>query len=69
MGNNLNGSESRKKNIVLNDKYELISLLGNGKTAMVYLAKSIKNPNEQVAIKILKRKFLQKESEALHFAK
>ena len=68
MGNQ-NGSESQNKNLVLNGEYELMSLLGNGKTAMVYLAKSVKNPTEQVAVKILKRKFIQKEKEALFFAK
>jgi len=54
---------------VLNGEYELLSLLGNGKTAMVYLAQSVKNPSEQFAVKILKRKFIQKEKEALFFAK
>ena len=68
MGNQ-NESESQNKNLVLNGEYELMSLLGNGKTAMVYLAKSVKNPTEQVAVKILKRKFIQKEKEALFFAK
>ena len=68
MGNQ-NRPESQHNNLVLNGEYELMSLLGNGKTAMVYLAKSVKNPTEQVAVKILKRKFIQKEKEALFFAK
>ena len=68
MGNQ-NRPESQHNNLVLNGEYELMSLLGNGKTAMVYLAKSVKNPTENVAVKILKRKFIHKEKEALFFAK
>lgn len=69
MGNQNRPESCQMSNLVLNGEYDLMSLLGNGKTAMVYLAKSIKNPKEQVAIKILKRKFLQREKEALFFAK
>ena len=69
MGNQNRPESAHHKNLVLNGEYELLSLLGNGKTAMVYLAQSVKNPSDQFAVKILKRKFIQNEKEALFFAK
>ena len=40
---------------VLNGKYNILSQIGEGKTAMVYLAESISDPTQKVAIKILKK--------------
>ena len=40
---------------VFNGKYEITSLLGSGKAAHVYLARSIKDPSVEVAIKIFKK--------------
>jgi len=44
---------------VFNGKYTLKSLIGEGKTAMVYMAESIEDPSQQVAIKILKKSIKQ----------
>ena len=40
---------------VFNNKYNIISQIGEGKTAMVYLAEEIADPTKKVAIKILKK--------------
>ena len=45
---------------VFNGKYTIKSQIGEGKTAMVYLADSIEDPTQQVAIKILKKTLKQK---------
>jgi serine/threonine protein kinase len=44
---------------VFNGKYKIKSQIGEGKTAMVYLAESIHDPSEKVAIKILKKSLKQ----------
>lgn len=40
---------------IFNKKFKITSLIGEGKTAMVYLAETIAEPTELVAIKILKK--------------
>jgi serine/threonine protein kinase len=51
MGNILDKSDCP----IFNGKYEIMSLLGSGKAAHVYLARSIKDPKVEVAIKIIKK--------------
>ena len=50
---------------VFNRQYNIIKSLGEGHTSKVYLGQSISNPNVQVAIKVLKEEFLQKEKGAI----
>ena len=49
---------------IFNGEYHVIQQVGIGKTANVYLAESIENPAEQVAIKIFK-KSLKKASSSI----
>ena len=49
----------QSKNLVFNNTYDIVSKLGGGLTAEVYLAQNIQNPKEKVALKIYKQDFLQ----------
>lgn len=57
------GKESHKMP-VLNDKYLMLSSLGEGNTSKVYLAQEIKNKSNYVAVKILREEFLSKDEES-----
>jgi hypothetical protein len=48
---------------VLNGKYALLNRLGEGNTSKVYLAKTIDQSQQLVAIKIIKEDFLTKDPE------
>ena len=50
---------------VFNKQYNIIKSLGEGHTSKVYLGQSVTNPGVQVAIKVLKEEFLQKEKNAI----
>lgn len=52
MGNIIKGSGDYP---IFNGKFEIISLLGSGKAAHVYHARSIKDPSVEVAIKTFKK--------------
>ena len=48
---------------ILNGKYALLNRLGEGNTSKVYLAKTIDQSQQLVAIKIIKEDFLTKDPE------
>lgn len=45
----------------------MIKLLGEGKTSRVYLCQEIENPNNEVAIKLIKQQFLESQNDAVQF--
>jgi MAP/microtubule affinity-regulating kinase len=49
---------------VLNGKYAMLSTLGEGNTSKVYLAQTIEEPKQYVAIKILKEEFLARDEDS-----
>ena len=51
---------------IFNDKYEIVKSLGEGNTSKVYLGRSINNPAEVVAIKIMKEEFLNRDEHSLN---
>lgn len=53
--------EKAKVHPVFNKEYEIHRSLGDGKTSKVYLCKSIKDSDKQVAMKLLREEFLQKD--------
>ena len=55
----------KAKHPVFNGEYEILSSLGEGNTSKVYLARSIKDPKKQVALKLLREEFLQRDSESI----
>lgn len=44
---------------IFNGQYTVLSQIGEGKTSLVYLAESIADPSQKVAIKILKKSLKQ----------
>lgn len=53
--------EEGKVHPIFNKEYEILRSLGDGKTSKVYLCKSIKDPENKVAMKLLREEFLQKD--------
>jgi len=49
---------------VFNNEYEILKKLGCGSTANVYLARSIKEPTREVALKIIKSKWMEETKDA-----
>ena len=49
---------------VLNGKYSMLSTLGEGNTSKVYLAQTIEEPRQFVAVKILRDEFLARDADA-----
>lgn len=50
---------------IFNGTFEILKSLGEGNTSKVYLARSLANPNEHVAIKILKDEFLKRDHDSI----
>jgi serine/threonine protein kinase len=48
----------KQKHPIFNNEYEILSSLGEGNTSKVYLARSVKDPSKQVALKLLREEFL-----------
>lgn len=50
---------------VFNNQYEIIKSLGEGNTSKVYLGKEVANPNNFVAIKVMKEEYLKRDSDSI----
>jgi serine/threonine protein kinase len=50
--------KAKLKHPVFNGEYEILSSLGEGNTSKVYLARNLKDPKKQVALKLLREEFL-----------
>lgn len=55
----------KQKHPIFNNEYEILSSLGEGNTSKVYLARSIKDPSKQVALKLLREEFLQRDADSI----
>lgn len=55
----------KQKHPIFNNEYEILSSLGEGNTSKVYLARSLKDPTKQVALKLLREEFLQRDSDSI----
>ena len=53
------------KHPVFNNEYEILSSLGEGNTSKVYLARSLKDPSKQVALKLLREEFLARDADSI----
>jgi serine/threonine protein kinase len=51
----------QQKHPIFNGEYEILSSLGEGNTSKVYMVRSLKNPNQLVALKLLREEFLQRD--------
>lgn len=50
---------------IFNGTYEILKSLGEGNTSKVYLARSLANPADYVALKILKDEFLRRDHDSI----
>ena len=50
---------------IFNGTYEILKSLGEGNTSKVYLARSLVNPADHVALKILKDEFLRRDHDSI----
>mmetsp|Transcript_13574 Transcript_13574/g.23098 ORF Transcript_13574/g.23098 Transcript_13574/m.23098 type:complete len:408 (+) Transcript_13574:43-1266(+) len=55
----------KQKHPIFNGEYEILSSLGEGNTSKVYLARSLKDPKKQIALKLLREEFLQRDPESI----
>ena len=55
-------SHKKKKKTIFNDRYEAVSMLGQGKSSRVYLVREIKHPHKLFALKIVRTKYLKEDS-------
>lgn len=57
--------KSTKKHPIFNDKYEIVSSLGEGNTSKVYLIRSIEDPKQKFALKLLREHFLNRDKDSI----
>jgi len=50
--------------LVFNNEYQILKKLGSGTTANVYLARSIVEPTKEIALKIIKNKWMEETKDA-----
>ena len=50
---------------IFNDEFEIIENLGSGNTAKVYLGRSVMDPSQLVAIKMMKNEYLKRSSKII----
>jgi len=55
----------KQKHPIFNGEYEILSSLGEGNTSKVYLARSLKDPKQQFALKLLREEFLQRDKDSI----
>lgn len=58
--------ESKMKNHTFNGKYQFVANIGKGKTAKVYMARDIEDPDKHVALKIIRHKYLLQAKKNIH---
>lgn len=54
----------KQKHPIFNNEWEIMSSLGEGNTSKVYLARN-KNDGRQVALKLLREEFLQRDADSI----
>lgn len=54
-----------QKHPIFNNKFEILSSLGEGNTSKVYMARSLEDKKHIVALKLLKEEFLSRDSESI----
>ena len=50
--------QGKQKHPIFNNKFEILSSLGEGNTSKVYMARELANPKNIVALKLLREEFL-----------
>jgi len=63
---NVKSETSKKhKHPIFNSEYEILSSLGEGNTSKVYLCRSLKDPKKQIALKLLREEFLNRDDQSI----
>lgn len=57
--------QAKQQHPIFNGKYEILKSLGEGNTSKVYLARSLENSVNHVAVKILKDEFLRRDNDSI----
>lgn len=55
--------QQEERPTIFNDEYKILSKLGDGMTSIVYLAQKLNDPNQMVALKIIKTAYAEEEKE------
>lgn len=55
----------QQKHPIFNNTYEILSSLGEGNTSKVYMARSLTDKKNIIALKLLKEEFLQRDQESI----
>jgi len=58
-------SVTKSKHPVFNKEWEILSSLGEGNTSKVYLCRSLKDPKQKIALKLLREEFLQRDGDSI----
>lgn len=58
-------AEKKHKHPIFNEKYEILSSLGEGNTSKVYLIRSLEDPKKQFALKLLREEFLNRDKDSI----
>jgi len=56
---------NKAKHPIFNNEYELLQSLGEGNTSKVYMARSLKDPSNIMALKLLREEFLQRDVDSI----
>ena len=54
-----------KPRAIFNGEYKVMELLGEGKTARVYLCQHISDPSKKMALKLVRQEFLRSDQSAV----
>jgi serine/threonine protein kinase len=57
--------DRKQKHPIFNGEFEIISSLGEGNTSKVYLARSLIDPKQQIALKLLREEFLNRDKNSI----
>ena len=60
-----NVAQKKNKHPIFNEKYEILSSLGEGNTSKVYLVRSLADPKKQFALKLLREEFLNRDKDSI----
>lgn len=55
----------KQRHPIFNNEYEILSSLGEGNTSKVYLIRSLKDPKKQMALKLLREEFLNRDDHSI----
>merc|ERR1712110_427469 len=58
-------TSKKHKHPIFNNEYEIMSSLGEGNTSKVYLCRSLADPKKQIALKLLREEFLNRDENSI----